>query len=155
MNEKNEKNLVPAEEIEVKSVQMEVTTGIAPASLLAPRTDLAGLRVTPLTGGPIYVVSPEGYLQWIPNPATYSNLFRDWNGVHRVDTATLPIGNTLSDGAVLAKGNASDAVYLVSNGRKRWITSPSVMDKYHFNWSRVYVVPQVLINSIPTGNNWS
>lgn len=149
------KNLVSASEIEVKTTQIEVTRGIAQASSLSARPDLAGLRLTPLTGGPIYLVNPEGLLQWIPNPNTYNNLFKDWNGVYRVDTATLPIGTALSDGAVLAKGNASNAVYIVSNGKKRWITSPDAMNKYYFNWSHVYVVPQILINSIPTGSSWS
>lgn len=155
MKEKNEKNLVPAKEIEEKTTQIEVIRGVTPASFLSPRPDLAGLRLTPLTGGPIYLVNPEGFLQWIPNPSTYNNLFRDWNGVHRVDIATMPIGTALSNGAVLAKGNDSVAVYIISNGKKRWITNPSAMDKYHFNWSHVYVVPQILVNSIPTGNHWS
>jgi hypothetical protein len=151
----DEKYLVPVKEIEAVTTQIEVTRGIEPASLLSARPDLAGLRLTPLTGGPIYLVNPEGFLQWIPNPATYNNLFRDWNGVYRIDTATLPIGTALSDGAVLARGNASNAVYIVSNGKKRWITSPAAMDKYYFNWNHIYVVPQILVNSIPTGANWS
>jgi len=155
MKETDKKNLVPAKEIEVKTTQMEVLRGVMPASLRSPRPDLAGLRLTPLTGGPIYLVNPEGLLQWIPNPATYNNLFRDWNGVYRVDIATMPIGTALSDGAILAKGNVSSAVYIVSNGKKRWITSPAVMDKYYFNWNHIYVVPQVLVDSIPTGIIWS
>jgi hypothetical protein len=155
MKENNEKNLVSAKEIEVKTPQIEVIRGIKPSELKAIRPDLAGLRLTPLTGGPIYLVNPEGLLQWIPNPATYNNLFRDWSGVHKVDIAGMSIGPALSDGAVLAKGNMSSEVYLVSNGKKRWITSPAVMDKYYFNWSHVFVVPQVLINAIPTGSNWS
>lgn len=154
-DEINEKNLVPATEIAVETMQMEVTRGIAPESFLAPRPDLSGLRLTPLTGGPIYLVNPEGLLQWIPNSATYNNLFRDWNGVYRVDIAGMTIGTALSDGAVLAKGHLSGAVYLVSNGKKRWITSPAAMNKYYFNWNHIYVVPQILINSIPTGSNWS
>lgn len=149
----DEKNLVPAKELEVKTTPIEVTRGITPESLGVPRPDLSGLRLTPLTGGPVYLVNPEGILQWIPNPATYNNLFRDWNGIYRVDIANMSIGSALSDGAVLAKGNASSGVYLVSNGRKRWITSPAVMDKYYFAWNHIYVVPQVLINAIPTGAN--
>ena len=153
--EVDRKNLVLAKDIETKTPQVEVTRGIAAASFIGARPDLSGLRLTPLAGGPIYLVNPEGYLQWIPNPATYNNLFKDWNGVIKTDTASLPIGSSLSDGAVLAKGNASGAVYLISNGLKRWITSPSAFDKYYFNWNHIYVVPQILINSIPTGANWS
>lgn len=60
----------------------------------------------------------------------------------------------LSDGAILAKADTAP-VYLVSNGLKRWITSPAVMDKYNFSWDRVYVLPRSVIDSIPTGPSWS
>lgn len=149
------KELVPAAEIATTTVPFEVTRGVAPKAVPVARPDLAGMRLMPLAGGPIYLVNPEGMLQWIPNPATYNNLFRDWNGVFRVDIANMAIGSALSDGAVLAKGHASSAVYVISNGKKRWVTSPAAMDKYHFNWNHVYVVPQVLINGIPTGASWS
>ena len=150
-----ERSLVPAKDIEVKTTQIEVNRGVEFRSLPAPRPDLAGLRLTPLTGGPIYLVNPEGYLQWIPNPTTYNNLFIDWNGVQRVDIATMPIGPALSDGAVLAKGSGSAAVFLVSDGVKRWVTSPNAMEKYHFNWQHVYVIPQILVDSIHPGSNWA
>jgi hypothetical protein len=155
MKVNDEKNLVPVKEIEVLTQHIELTRGVSPESLSVPRPDLAGLRLTPLQGGPIYVVNPEGFLLWIPNPSTYNSLFRDWSGVYRVDTANMSIGAALSDGAILAKGSLSAKVYLVSNGRKRWITSPATMDKYYFNWSRVYVVPQILIDSMVTGASWS
>ncbi|MFA5331386.1 MAG: hypothetical protein WC342_03325 [Methanoregula sp.] len=155
MKEKNEKNLVPAKEIEQKTPFLKVTMGIDQAKQIPPRPDLAGLRLTPLTGGQIYMVNPEGYLQWIPNPETYNNLFRDWNGVYRVDVATLPIGTPLSNGAVLAQVQSSAAVYIVTNNQKRWIMNSSVMDKYNFNWKTIYVVPQVLLDSIPSGGTWS
>ena len=32
-------------------------------------------------------------------------------------------------------------MYLISNGVKRWVTSPAAMDKYYFAWNRVYGVP--------------
>jgi len=151
----NEKSLVPVKDIEQKTTQIEVTMGVVAASLPVPRPDLAGLRLMHLTGPAIYLVNPEGFLQWIPNPPTYNNLFRDWNGVYKVDISNMAKGTALSDGAILARGNASAPVYLVSNGRKRWISSPAAMDKYYFNWGHVYVVPQILTNSIPTGNPWS
>jgi hypothetical protein len=149
------KTIVPPDEIAIRTDPVEVARGLDIESFRLPRPDLAGLRVTPLTGGPIYLVNPEGLLQWVPNPPTYNNLFRSWDGVISLDTAPLPIGTTLSDGAILAKGHASAAVYIISNGRKRWITSPAAMDKYYFAWEAVYVVPQVLIDFIPTGYSWS
>jgi hypothetical protein len=149
------KTIVPSEEIAVRTDPIEVASGLNIENFSLARPDLAGLRVTSLTRGPIYLVNPEGLLQWVPNPPTYNNLFRDWNGVISLDTAPLSIGTALSDGAILAKGHVSAPVYIISNGKKRWITSPAAMDKYYFAWERIYVVPQVLIDSIPTGNSWS
>jgi len=147
--------LVPSKDIEVKTALQEVSRGILLKDFVSPRPDLAGLRLTPLTGGPIYLVNPEGLLQWIPNPETYNNLFKDWDGVQKIDTASLPIATALTNGAVLTRGNGSNPVYIVTNGKKRWITSPAVMDKYHFEWNHIFVVPQTLVDAIPTGGNWS
>lgn len=147
--------LVSANEIQQITAPVELVAGISPESLGVPRPDLAGARLMPLVGPAIYLVNPEGYLQWIPNPATYNNLFRDWNGVQRTDIAGISAGPALSDGALLAKGSLSAAVYIISNGLKRWITSPDVMNKYYFSWNRVIVVPQILIDEIPVGNPWS
>jgi hypothetical protein len=102
------------------------------------------------------MVYPDGFLRWIPNPATYNNLFRDWNGV--IISTVIPDiarGAKLTDGAVLVEGTGTIPVYLVSNGLKRWITSPAVMDKYYFNWKTVFQVPPVLADFVTTGPSWS
>lgn len=150
----NNQTAVAAHEIEVKTPQMEVFQGIAALAAPSPRPDLAGLRVTPLTRGPVFMINPAGLLQVIPNPSTYNNLFENWDGIVSMDTTTVMMGPALTDGAILARGNTSQQLYLVSNGEKRWITSPAEMEKYHFSFNRVFVVPQVLIDSIRTGTPW-
>jgi hypothetical protein len=121
-----------------------------------PRPDLAGLRVKAPNAAPIYLIDPEGYRRWIPNPATYENLFRDWNGVVPVlDVTSVPERAALSSGAVLVRGEGTAPVYLVSNGMKRWITSPATMDKYYFAWNKIHVLPPVVVDSIRTGRAWS
>lgn len=145
---------ISASEIEVKTEPITVSLGLTP-QVVGPRPDLAGLRVKLPTQPQVYLIDPDGFLRWIPNPPTYNNLFRDWNGIIvDIDVNEIAQGVPLSDGAVLAKG-ATAPVYLVSNGEKRWITSPAAMDKYYFNWRTIVVMPQVLLDSIPTGNNWS
>lgn len=151
----NTKNHVPAEEIEVKTAPASVTVGLASEAMAIPRPDLSGLRLTPLKGGPVYLVNPEGYLQLIPNPQTYNNLFRDWNNVIKEDLINIAMGAPLTDGAVLAKADNSDAVYIVTNGVKRWVTGPGSMDKYYFKWEAILTVPHVLVDFIPTGQHWS
>lgn len=148
------KNYVSVEEIEVKTAPPSVTVGFKSESAI-PRPELAGLRLTPLKGGPVYLVNPEGYLQLIPNPQTYNNLFRDWNNIIKADLINIAVGSPLTDGAVLAKADNSGAIYLVSNGMKRWINSAATMDKYYFNWDTVLTVPHVLVDFIPSGHPWS
>jgi hypothetical protein len=146
----------PAKDIEVATIPFALSVGITAVGAAGPRPDLAGLRVKLPNRPEIYLIDPDGYRRWIPNPETYNNLFRDWNGVVTdINIDQIALGSQLTYGAVLARAVNSAPVYIVSNGMKRWITSPAVMDKYHFNWSRVYVVPHVLVDFIPHGANWT
>jgi hypothetical protein len=142
-------------DLEVKTVPLAVKVGITPNAAV-PRPDLSGLRLKAPNNPAVYVVDPQGFLRWIPDPATYNNLFRDWNSiVTDVDLVNVAMGPALTEGAVLAQGSGEAAVYLVSNGTKQWITSPAAMDKYDLNWKTVVQVPHVLVDSIPSGPSWS
>ncbi|MEU7164481.1 hypothetical protein AB0A70_07525 [Streptomyces morookaense] len=115
------------------------------------RPDLNGLRIKAVNGPAIYLVL-DGRRHWIPNPTTYNNLFRDWNGVVSVlDIGNITEGGALSDGAFLGKAPDQPQVYLFSNGVKRWITSPAAMDKYYFAWNRIQNLPGEAVNSVPSG----
>ncbi|MFF4161527.1 hypothetical protein [Streptomyces sp. NPDC001678] len=115
------------------------------------RPDLNGLRIKAVNSPAIYLVL-DGKRHWIPNPATYNNLFRDWNGVVSVlDVGDITAGSALSDGAFLGKASGWPEVYLFSNGVKRWITSPAAMDKYYFAWNRIQNLPAEAVNSVPNG----
>jgi hypothetical protein len=149
-----EQKTVPAHGIEVKTEPLRVKMGITPSAVV-PRADLAGLRLKAPNNPDIYLVVPDGYLRYIPNPTTYNNLFRDWNGVilsH--DIPNIAKGLDLTDGAVLVQPIGTIAVYIVSKGIKGRITSPGAMDKYYFNWDTVFEVPRVLVDSIPAGVSW-
>ena len=94
-------------------------------------------------------------LQWIPDPATYNNLFSTWNGVVVSDylVDNVPAGPALTSGAVLAKGNSSAPEYLITNGYKQWIPDPATFNKFAFNSSKVVSIPNIIINYVPTGPN--
>jgi hypothetical protein len=148
--------LVPASEIERHGTPEEATTGLSLENLGEPRPDLAGRRLIPLSeASPIYLVNPEGYLQHVPSTDTYVNLFNDWDGIIRTDIAGIAIGAPLTDGAVLTIGSGTPQLYIVSNGVKRHITSEQVMGKYNFSRKYVQNVAHVLVDSIPTGTDWS
>lgn len=111
-----------------------------------------GERVVSSTGGAIYLIL-NGQLRWIPDPTTYNNLFTTWNGVIQDDylVDNVPMGPPLSSGALLARGAATDPQYLVTNGQKCWIPSPTVVTKFSFKQATAY--PQVMVDYIPTGEN--
>ncbi|GAA4890048.1 hypothetical protein ACFPM3_19585 [Streptomyces coeruleoprunus] len=139
-------------------------TAAAPAALAAApaadapavqpaqvRPDLNGLRVKGVNSPAVYLIL-DGKRRHIPNPATYNNLFRDWNGIQSVlDVNAVDDGGPLSDGAILGKSPSGPEVYLISNGIKRWITSPAAMDKYYFAWNKIVTISPVALYSIPTG----
>jgi len=146
--------LVDPREVEATTKPPDISLGIAPARV-APNTEYDGYRVKSNDGPEIYLVL-FGSRRWIPNPTTYNNLFRDWNGILSFNSRsdldnTIPQGPWLTDGAVLAKGESFAPVYLVTNGHKLWVTAPATMDKYNFAWNRIVVLPNVLIEGIPYG----
>ncbi|RLU82993.1 hypothetical protein CTZ27_28820 [Streptomyces griseocarneus] len=123
----------------------------ADASLSARHPELDGRRVKGLNEDAIYLII-DGTRHWIPNPATYNNLFRGWDGILTVvDTGSIDNGGQLSDGAFLGKAPDAPQVYLISNGHKRWITSPAAMDKYDFAWNKIASVSSVALAAIPNG----
>jgi hypothetical protein len=123
-------------------------------SLVAARPDpeLAGARIEAAGGPDIYLVDDDGTKRHIPDPTTYNNLFRDWTGIKVVDTYAISSGPALTSGAYLGwDGVAGDPIYLVSNGQKRHITSPTVMDKFWFDPTKVRTVPQSTLDALPNG----
>jgi hypothetical protein len=45
-----------------------------------------------------------------------------------------------------------DKVYLVDNGQKRWVTSPTVMDKFDFSYGTIRQVPQSTLAALTDGS---
>jgi hypothetical protein len=130
---------------------LRMTTGLHLTEFGSPRPDLNGLRVKLPNADPIYLIL-DGYRRWIPDPDTYNNLFRNWDGVIvDIDINDIPEGPPLSHGAILARALNTAPVYLVSNGLKRWVTSPAAMDKYWFAWEKVLNVPASLLDPLPPG----
>ena len=113
------------------------------------RPDLNGMRVKQPNQDHIYLID-EGKKRHIPDPTTYNNLFRSWEYFEDLDVNDIETGTSITPGAVLVSGDATPHVYLIDGGCKRHVTSPAVMDKYHFRWP-TQPVPQAVIDAIPTG----
>jgi hypothetical protein len=116
---------------------------------------MAGYRLVRPGKSEIYLVDPEGFRRRIPNHTVYSRLFRSWHGIIDVhDLDAIAEGVAFAVDTRLVRGDDSYAIYIVDDGRKRALASKAVMDKYWFDWSGVALVPQLLIDPMPTGELW-
>jgi hypothetical protein len=121
---------------------------------MGTRPDLAGYRIKEQGQPPVYLVDDDGTRRWIPNPLTYNNLFRDWDGiVQDLDINEIDRGPDITDGAILGKAPHAAPIYLISNDVKRWVTSPAVMDKFHFSWDAVQQVAESVLEALPSGSD--
>jgi hypothetical protein len=120
-----------------------------------PWPELAGHRLVCPGNPEIYVIDPEGYRRCIPNHTTYNRLFRDWTGIEdETWLDAIAIGTPLSRGTILVHADPAAPIYLLDNGRKRLVRDASVMDKYWFNWARVFSCRQTILDRLPLGRDW-
>ena len=148
----NAMQLVDGADIAVDTEKFAIDIGLAETSFSASnRPDLNGLRVQ-LPGSPAIYLIDRGQKRYIPDPATFNNLFKNWSHYQDLDVDSIETGQPISVGAILAAPVGSGTIYLLDCGVKRHITAPSVMNKYNFNWDRVYKLPPIAIDNIPTGD---
>jgi molybdate-binding protein len=117
---------------------------------MAIRHDLNGHRVKHPSAPQVYLID-SGRRRWIPNPATYNNLFRDWDGII-VDANlvnSVDAWDDIADGALLARAEGTGEVFFIDNRVKRRIISPAAMDRYYFNWGAIRQVPQIVLDAVP------
>jgi hypothetical protein len=138
----------------------------SPAGTTEPRPSFNGLILRPEGGGPIAFVwwggpamDPNGiggYRCDIPDSRTLQALFVPHPWVTEVPAELFynitpgPAFTDSPDHAVLALGDQSPTVYLVTNGTKNGVASPAVMSYCQFQWPQQRV-PQVLLDFIPDG----
>jgi len=133
----------------------EVAARIQQITGPSPQPGLSGYRLVRPGSPAVYLVDPAGYRRRIANHTTYNRLFRSWHGI--VDTCNLEEiaeGIPIAHGTILVRGDAGGEIYVLDEGHKRALASEAVMDKYWFNWGRVSVIRQVLIDHVPSGDVW-
>lgn len=116
--------------------------------------ELKGHLVHPEGDWTIFLVDVDGSKRWVPNEATYDNLFHGWpiaNAEAVIDIGAIDSGPDITDGALLAKDPNLAPVYLIDNGTKRWITSPEMMALFHFSFQTIQKVPNLVLSYIPSG----
>ena len=53
----------------------------------------------------------------------------------------------------LLRGDGTNPVYKIENGRKRWIVTEQALLANGFSWAQVRVVPRSVVDALPAGNN--
>ena len=139
-----------------KSVaQAKVAARIRGATTPCPQPIMAGYRLVRPGKPDIYLVDPAGYRRRIPNHTVYCRLFRSWHGiidVHALDD--IAEGAPFAVDTRLVRGDDSYAFYILDGSRKRALANEAVLDKYWFDRGGVALVPQRLVDDMPTGELW-
>jgi hypothetical protein len=143
----------------MRAAEKRTETGSRPGTRRAvrpaPRPDLSGCRLARPGWPDIYLVEPAGYRRRILNQATYDRLFRDWSGIIDVlDLENIAERAPLDANTMLIQGDADETIYLLDGHVRRALTHRSVMEKYWFNWDRVSLVRQRLVEQVPLGEPW-
>lgn len=124
------------------------------------RTDHNGNRIRHIASKRVFLVD-EGKLRYIPHPDTLTTILRNWDGI--IDVPNLDEwveGRDIRRDAKLEQGTPSGKVYLIDQPerdgewKKRYISSPAVMDKYHFRWPG-HKTADATLDGIPDGNTIS
>ena len=89
-----------------------------------------GARVQAPDEAALYLIDSDGTRRWVPDPQTMVNLYGGVPAIIQRPVSGITAGPELTSGAYLAADG--DKEYLVTNGEKRWITSPDVFNQFAF-----------------------
>jgi len=101
------------------------------------------------SGSAIYLIE-NGYKHWIPSPDVFNRWSLNWSDIRSY--SDLLVNNVYTGAPLSYLVKASNGrVYLVENGKRRWITSSKVFNKRSYRWPDVISLPDSLINRLPEG----
>jgi hypothetical protein len=114
--------------------------------------EINGQVVRGRTSGVATYLIDQGVRHLIPDELTFNNLFTGWDIITTYDDlAFIDEGAPLSSGAILVRGEGV-ATWLVTNGVKRPINSEEIMSRYHFDYKKIVLVPQILLDAANVGS---
>lgn len=90
----------------------------------------------------------------IPSPEIFDTQYnyRDLVRVSNAEWNSYPTGEAVyfRDGVIL-RGNGRGEVYIMSNGKKRYVSSPFVFERLGYKWNNIKVVSPAGLDSVPLG----
>ncbi len=109
---------------------------------------------------PEVFVIENGMKRWINSPEVFNELNYDWKKIVRISDDQLgnyPRGKDISKAwrypdNTLVKGSCPE-VYVIENGRKRWIPDPETFNAYGFWWRNIVKIGNKELKKISEGKN--
>jgi hypothetical protein len=103
------------------------------------------------------MLTDKGYKRGFASADVFSGLGYSWSEVTPITTSELaaypddPVAPVLTsplpDGTLI-QASGSTTIYVITNGKKRGITSASAFQALGYDWNRIVVLPAATFNSI-------
>jgi hypothetical protein len=114
-------------------------------------------RLVSAPNGTIYMLTDKGYKRGFVSADVFTGLGYSWSEVRPISSSELaaypddPVAPVLTsplpDGT-LVQASGSTTVYVITNGKKRGITSANAFQALGYDWNRIVVLPAATFNSI-------
>ncbi|MFH0852894.1 MAG: hypothetical protein V1853_00610 [bacterium] len=104
------------------------------------------------TGGISYIENGQRHSIWSKEILRSRFKYRVWQQASQSEIDAYPLGDPVKfkDGEIVTSPNA-DGVYLISNGEKRAIPSPGVLNQLGLKWSNLIMTSDSALELHPTG----
>ena len=119
--------------------------------------DGSSRRVVKSSNGTIYLITDKGYKRGFASADVFTGLGYSWlelTAISDAELATYPndpvapvLTSPLPDGTLI-KASGSNTIYVITDGKKRGITSSGAFTLLGYDWNRVVTVPVATFNTI-------
>ena len=103
------------------------------------------------SGSKIYLIFGGTAKHWIKNANIFNGWKFSWSDVETVSDAV--INGYATGGPVYstARASSSNSVYLLDQGKRKWIVNPNVFSGWGFSWSKISVFSSNFFGGYITG----
>ena len=98
----------------------------------------------------VYVIY-GGAKFWIPSSAVFDALGFNWSNVRTVPDGSLAPLSAVPRDETLLKEQNNDSVYLMTGGRRSWVTSPTRFQQLCLSPENLRIVPDGALAAVPAG----
>ncbi|MDO8557847.1 MAG: lamin tail domain-containing protein [bacterium] len=111
------------------------------------------------SGAPEVYILEDGMRRWVPDPETFNALGFNWDKIRDVPLRELkeyPEGDRVQDrrripNGVLLRSVDSPKVYVIENGRRRWVPDPQTFNSRGYSWENINLVNSAFFKNISEG----